>query len=102
MRRWIADLDAADPAVRDGATDALADHAGPAARPAVIAALPAASPEAAGRLADVLLRTLAWDAPARPTRPSAGVRRTPSCARRAGARVARCRRPAAADAWSAC
>ncbi len=62
--RWIADLDAADPAVRDGATDALSTRGGPAARAAVIAALPAASPEAAARLATVLLRTTAWDAPA--------------------------------------
>ncbi len=61
--RWIADLDAADPAVRNGATDALVEHAGPAARPAVIAALPAASPEAAGHLLDVLLRTDSWDVP---------------------------------------
>ena len=62
--RLIADLDAADPAVRDAATTDLRNDWSAAARAAVIAALPGASPEAADRLESVLLWTGPWSTPA--------------------------------------
>ena len=62
LGRWIQDLAAADPAVRDAATDYLSDQ-GSAARPAVIAALATASPDVTCRLSLVLLRTIPWDPP---------------------------------------
>jgi tetratricopeptide (TPR) repeat protein len=58
--RTIAALGAVDPNVRRAATELLAND-GPAIRPALIAALPAASPESAGRIGDLLLRTVPWD-----------------------------------------
>ena len=68
--RYIHDLDAADPTVREKATEALATadarFNSPAVRRAAIAALPGATPEARGRLLDVLLRVpeQPWDPPA--------------------------------------